>query len=385
MNIINTIDTIINWSNTFTSSQVDEICDELTNISTNSEKNLSDIVGNINAKEIIQIFNLNNKLKHDEIKKYLMKSEKIYLTCIEDWKNKNKINLIKLLIVLNYLERQILLRLIGNKSKKTYLNGEIVQDQSLSVKKIFDDNFNTFITDFYNQFDKIKLRLICLGYDRDIISNTFREMVDFMQGDVICRDKFNLNQLSDYKNKISDIIETRNKEEHFFMLFYRVYYLKLVTNTHNEPLLYILLNGWDATKIKYYWLIHLITFINNGSTESKEYLIQNYGIERFEGSNNRSKCMLIKQVIKKLKLNPFNTNEIIDYIFSIGYYFRHGTYHRWYYKQMKRIEIFEKYSINSLNENLDMFASQIDPNTTIPEIAELIQLVKNYHNYLLAL
>ena len=81
-------------------------------------------------------------------------------------------------------------------------------------------------------------------------------------------------------------------------------------------------------------------------------MIEHYGIKKFEGSGYGSKCFLIREVIKKFNLSFRNSNEIIDFIFSIGTYFKHGTYFKWYYKQMKRIEIFEQYSSNTFDENL---------------------------------
>jgi hypothetical protein len=382
-----TINKIINWSTILTNSQVSEICHELTSFSFDTENNLIDIVGHDITKQIITIINIERDIKHNDFKNFLKApgNIQIQLTCIEDWKSNNKLKLIKLLIGLDYLDKHVLMRLIGNQSKKTYSSGQIINYTNLTIKKIFDKNFNNFIDNFYLRFEAIRLELTKLGFDKDIISNTFREMVDLMQGHVICSEMFQNNELDGYKKQIADIIVTRDKEEQLFMLYYKIYFNRLVSLPGNSPLKYILNNSWNETKIKYLWLTNLITFINNGSENCKKYLIEHYGIKKFEGSGYGSKCFLIREVIKKFNLSYKNSNEIIDFIFSIGTYFKHGTYFKWYYKQMKRIEIFEQYSSNTFDENLILLVSNVTTNIDIPEIIQLIELVKEYYTYLKAL
>ncbi len=382
-----TINKIINWSTILTNSQVSEICHELTSFSFDTENNLIDIVGHDITKQIITIINIERDIKHNDFKNFLKApgNIQIQLTCIEDWKSNSKLKLIKLLIGLDYLDKHVLMKLIGNQSKKTYASGQIINITNLAIKKIFDENFNNFINNFYLRFEAIRLELAKLGFDKDIISNTFREMVDLMQGHVICSEMFQNNELDGYKKQIADIILTRDKEEQLFMLYYKIYFNRLVSLPANSPLKYILNNTWEETKIKYLWLTHLITFINNGSENCKKYLIENYGIKDFKGSGYGSKCFLISEVIKKFNLTNKHSNEIIDFIFSIGTYFKHGTYFKWYYKQMKRIEIFEQYSSNTFDENLIILVSNITSNTNIPEIIQLIELVKEYYTYLKAL
>ena len=382
-----TINKIINWSIVMTNSQVGEICHELTNISDELENNLIDIVGLDITKQIIPIINIDRNIKHNDLEKFLELPDTypIHLTCIEDWKSNNKLKLIKLLIGLDYLDKEILMGLIGNKSKKTYSTGQIINYSSLTIKKIFDPNFGNFINNFYLRFEAIRLKLVTIGFNKDLISNTFREMVDLMQGDLICREMFENNTLNEYKKNISNIIDTRDKEEKLFMLFYKIHFNKLVSIPAHKPLKHILEYTWDETKIKYLWLIHLITFINNGSQESKRYLIENYGIDNFEGIGHGAKCFLIREVIKKFNLSNKHSYEIIDFIFSIGNYFKHGTYYRCYYKQMNRINIFEQYSTNTFDENLIILVSNITSDIQIPEIIQLIGLVNEYYSYLKAL
>jgi len=54
--------------------------------------------------------------------------EKNKLKNIEDWKNDEKINVIKNLIISRSINKKTLLSLIGNQSKKTAQNGEIIDD-----------------------------------------------------------------------------------------------------------------------------------------------------------------------------------------------------------------------------------------------------------------
>ena len=60
----------------------------------------------------------------------------------------------KILIVLDYLDKEVLMKLIGNRSKKTYASGEIINYSSLTIKKIFDPNFGNFIDNFYSLLNK---------------------------------------------------------------------------------------------------------------------------------------------------------------------------------------------------------------------------------------
>ena len=57
-----------------------------------------------------------------------------------------------------------------------------------------------------------------------------------------------------------------------------------------------------------------------------------------------------------------NINQIINFIFSIGIYFKHGTYYKWYNKEYGYIKLFEKYKNKSFNENILELTLKINNN-----------------------
>lgn len=332
--------------------------------------------------QIYEIINNSSLIKYIEFIEYTKESNTINLTCIEDWKNPKKINLIKLLIVFNFIDLNSLKGIIEKESKKTYKNNEQIRDSSLTLKKMFDVNFKKYITNFYSKLDLITLQLMNLGINKDIIKNYSREMVDMMQSDLICRNKYESEKLDEYTRKISDIIDTRDIESNIYSLANKMFFHSLVNKTNNEPLKFILNNTWEETKIKYRWLTELITFINNESPDCKEYLIYNYQIPNFNGIDYMTKCDLIRNVVIRFGLNIDSINLINKFIFSIGTYYKHGTYYKWYNKELERIKQFDKYKLKSFDENLIDLASMITPHIEIEEIQELIILVKEYYEYL---
>jgi hypothetical protein len=63
--------------------------------------------------------------------------------------------------------------------------------------------------------------------------------------------KYNENQLFEYKQKITDILDTRNTEKQLFDLFNRHVFENLVNEPNHEALKYLLHNGWRETKEKF--------------------------------------------------------------------------------------------------------------------------------------
>ena len=88
---MNSIDKIINYSDNLTDEQVEIICSELIN-PTGETKN---VLKNILGVQIYELFDSPNFIKHMELTEYIQEKKIINLTCIEDWKNPKKINLIK--------------------------------------------------------------------------------------------------------------------------------------------------------------------------------------------------------------------------------------------------------------------------------------------------
>ena len=110
--------------------------------------------------------------------------------------------------------------------------------------------------------------------------------------------------------------------------------------------------------------------------------IYNYQIPNFNGSDYRTKCNLIRDVVIRFDVNINSLNLINKFIFSIGTYYKHGTYYKWYNKELERIKLFDKYKLKSFDENLMILASGITPHIEIEEIKELIMLIKDYLEYL---
>ncbi len=290
--------------------------------------------------------------------------EKNKLKNIEDWKNEDKISVIRNLITSRSINKKTLLSLIGNQSKKTYQNGEIIDDASLTLKKFFDSSYKEKSSQFYIKLDEFK-QLFNNRPDKELIENTIYEILKLIQANTVCS-KYDEKQLVEYKRKICDILETRDKEEQLFKLFNQLEYENLASEHNHEAIRFLLENGWDETKEKYLWLTELITFINNGSITSKEYLITRFQLRPIENSDYSAKKLLIKLVAKKCRLNINRIDEIIDFVFSIGNYYKHGTYYKWYQKEFDYIQLFEKnkndnIQISTLIERLNLSAEHIEP------------------------
>jgi hypothetical protein len=276
----------------------------------------------------------------------------IKLNYIDDWKNESKINFIKDLITSGSIDRKTLLNIIGNQSKKTYRNGEIIDDKSFALQKFFDTIYRDKSSIFYTKLDEFILKIV----NNELFEKSIYDIIKLIRANTICI-KYNETQFLEYKMKITDILETRNKEEQLFDLFNRNIFKNLVIEPNHEALKYLLDNGWKETKEKYEWLTALITFINNGSISCKEYLISLFNFKPIKDSDIKAKKLLIKLVAQRKNLNKNRINEIIDFIFSIGNYYKHGTYYKWYYKELEYIQLFEKYkgqTIQSLIEQLNL-------------------------------
>ena len=252
---------------------------------------------------------------------------------IEDWKNTDKINAIKKLIETGHINQNNIGSFLGHKSKKTYRNGDVIEDATLALKKCKNQEIKKYTNNFYNMIDTtIKPELL----------DEINKIIKFIQSDIICRDKYNMKTLDQYKQRIEDIIYTRNVEEELYMMFYRKSYNKLISDPQHEALKFILYNSWENTMQEYTWLAKLITFVNNGSMDAKMYLL-NLGVKDSKNVND-----IIVDTCKHMKLNMNNINVIISFIHSIGEYFKHGTYIKWYIKEHEKIIIFMENKDNTV-------------------------------------
>ena len=309
-----------------------------------------------------------------------MNLNSIKLNYIDDWKDESKINLIKDLINTGSIGKKTLLYIVGNQSKKTYKNGEIIDDKSFALKKFFDTSYRETSSTFYLKMDDFKLKLVTNGMDKEILENSIQEIIKIIRANAICS-KYNELQLFEYKQKITDILDTRNTEKQLFDLFNRHVFENLVNEPNHEALKYLLHNGWRETKEKYEWLTALITFINNGSTDCKEYLVSLFKLRPIDGSDYRAKKLLIRLVSQRKKLNLSRFDEITDFMFSIGNYYKHGTYYKWYYKEFDYIQLFEK--CKSENQTVKTLIHNL--NINLESVIELTNLLDEYerliHNH----
>lgn len=253
---------------------------------------------------------------------------------IEDWKNTDKINAIKKLIESGYINQYNIGSFLGHKSKKTYSNGDVIEDASLSLKKFMNPEIKEYNNKFYNMIDNtVKPEML----------EEINKIIKLIQCNVVCRDKYNMNTLETYKSRIEDIIYTRNIEESLYMMFYRKSYNKLISDPQHIALKFILYNSWENTMIEHIWLTKLITYVNNGSMDAKQFLL-NLGVKDSNNVND-----IITDTCKIMKLNMNHINVIISFIHSIGKYFKHGTYVKWYNKENDMIILFMENKNNTLD------------------------------------
>jgi hypothetical protein len=71
----------------------------------------------------------------------------------------------------------------------------------------------------------------------------------------------------------------------------------------------------------------------------------------------KNKQDLIIQTAQKVRLNIKYSNEIINFVFDIGNSFKHGTYIKWYRKELDLITLFEQYQEQTIQQ---YFTSMID-------------------------
>ncbi len=347
----------------------------------NTQKSNLDVV-----KILDNLINSPGFIKNMDYREYINNSntngiENLKLKYIEDWKNLTKINLIKILISFGYIScTNYLLELVGNQSKKTYLNGNIINHETISRQRLLNIDSNNNYVQYFTKLEQIVTKISHKGIPKENINTITREISYLIHANVACT---SINKsLEEHKNDINNIIYTREQEDKIFDLFYKVHYNELVNDSKNSPLKFLLYNGWEKTKIKYYWLTQLITFINNNNSECREYLILNYQLPYFEETNYKTKCWLIKEIIKKLDLQVIQSNTIINFIFDIGNYYKHSTYNKWYKKELSRINMFEKYKDKTFEENIFELVNQIPLERSTNEISELLELVFNYHTVL---
>jgi hypothetical protein len=369
---------IINLSNSMDYDDIVILCDKLIGNLNELDEQLLTFMEKSDIEDLINISQVPYYIKQTEFETYLVSNPKIKFSCIEDWKNENKFNSIMLLIALNYLNESILHSIIGNHSKKTYANGTIINDNSLALKKFFNPDYRQFRTGFYKKLDVIIKLLVKEGANIELVEKTVYSMIAIIQADITCRTKYENGEYFEYKTKIADIVETRNKEDILYNLFYKTTYNKLVNDPKHSSLKYLLFNSWTDTKEKYTWLTELITFINNNSNDAKDYLINNVGISEFVGTDYITKCKVIEEVSYLLNLNMKFKKQIINYIFSIGAYYKHRTYNKWYTNEYESIELFDKYKENELEETLKNLTKELNFNDDYA-MNELMTLMSDYY------
>ena len=367
-------------ANSLTFEKTRELCEKLINHISLKRNDLLNYVDEEICKDLFLRARIQNYKKQQELREILVHHPELKFTYVEDWKDENKLKFMALLISLNYVDQNCMHEIVGNKSKKTYRNGIVINDQSLSLQKFFDKDFRSYAKDFNRALVNIVSK-IATQEDKEYnkIENSLFDMVFIIQSEVICRDKYNKEELEDYKQKILDIIETREKEDVLYDLFNKITYLRLVNdNPNHEPLKFLLFNSWTETKERYLWLTELITYINNESKESKEYLVNVIGVRDHQNHNkNIVKCNLIEDVAEIKNLNMNMIKYIKNYMFSKGNYHKHRTYNKWYMKELEAIKLFEKYKNIELSTNIK---NLIEENTVNEDIkVELENLFQDYY------
>ena len=373
---------LIKISNSSDYEDILEFCKNVTSSMNITRDDLSFLIDDDQIDNIINIFNMPYYIKQKDFKEYFIANPNIAFNYIEDWKNEKKYNLIMLLIVFNYLNVSYLHKIIGNQSKKTYINGVVINDNSLALKKFFDNDYKQFRTSFYKKLDIVVKKIVNLGFNIDTVEQMVYLMIAVIQADIACREKYENGEYFDYQIKINDIVETRNKEDLLFDLHHKVIYNQILNDPLHESLKFLLLNTWTETEQRYLWLTKLITFINNNSEDAKDYLINNLGINKFVGIDKDTKCWLIEEVARKMNLNLNSTKQIINYIFSIGTYYKHRTYNKWYNKEKEAIELFNKYKEYDLIDTLKNLSKEIDLKSNTQN-DELMYLMTYYYTTLL--
>lgn len=353
------------------------ITNELVKINPNTKTNLLKITNKKFVDNLLEIKKMDYKTKQNELKQFVLANPNIKLNFVEDWKDINKIKLTKFLIALEYMDMFSLMNWVGNESKKTYSNGEKINDNSLALRKFFDEEFKRKDSEFYANLMLFTDKLVEKGNDKELINNTNHELIQMIQAEIICRDKLNNGEYENYKKKITDIVSTRWLEEEIYMLFYQVRFQHLLADPKNYPLNFLVSNGWGETYEKYLWLVKLITFLNNGSLDAKNHLIS-YGVNDFSDSKN-----LVHNVASIAKLNMNSINEICNFIFNIKNYYKHKTYYKWYLKEEKKMNVFEKYKYQSLEKNI---TDQINLLTlNLEDLTEYKKIINCYHQLILKL
>lgn len=343
---------IIEIINTISLDELDIIINNFNNLQqVNIDSNISN--------QIIELQKVPSYFKKTQLNFLIANQSEIQqqlkLYFIEDWKDMKKFNKIKILLLLESLDKNMFNNLIGGRSKKTYSSGYVIDTNSLAINKFFNREYKLYSTKFYSKLDALILQIANThNIEIRLIKETTDLADNLIQSEIVCRKKYLTNNLAEYKNNICDIIETRNKETELFTLLYEKLYAKIFSHQENYPVKYIMYNEWTNIKVNFPWIAHLITYINNSSAESKEYLI-NLGI--IYSPNIKD---IIRQLIIKFNLNMKNLREITDFIHDIAENFKHGTYIKWYKKELIYIEIFEQYENNSLNVNILMLIDKIN-------------------------
>ncbi len=379
----NNLDIIKTWIKVLSNEQIDKICDLIVNKNDNLDSELNKIVDNKTTNQIIELVNLSYFNKSMEIATWLdeeLINHKFYY--ISDWKDKYKVNLTKILISLEYVTYEILKNILGFESKKTYENGEVIDDNSLSLCKFFDSKYKQVSDKFYEDLDIIRKDISLNDIDFELVRVVTKQMVELIQCEIVCRNKYELGELEIYKSKMIDITNTRLTEERFFQLLNKVRFYNLVNEPGNEALKSLLFGTWDDTKGRYYWLTQLVTYKNNYNSEVKQYLKNACGVPDSLLKDKKSVGNVIKTVVKNVGLNMKNIRSITTFVFEIGNYFKHGTYFKWYNKELEYINLFDKYIDKSFDVNLSCLVEKLECDLDSEPIKKLTNLIIEYKNYM---
>lgn len=371
---------IIHLSSSLDYNEIIILCNQLINTLDETINDELNFIDESDIRYLIKINSIPYYIKHADFESYLISNPKIKFSHIEDWKNETKYNSLLLLIACNYLNETNLRIIIGNQSKKIYKTGAIIDDNSLALKKFFNPEYRQYRTVFYKNLDLIVKLIVKEVVDIDLVEKTVYSMIGIIQADISCRAKYETGEYYEYKTRIADIVETRSKEDMLYNLFYKITYSKLLNDPLHPSLKSLLLDTWINTKEKYTWLTELITFINNNSEDCKDYLINNVGISHFYGTDKKTKCIVIEEVSHLLNLNMKSIKQIINYVFSIGAYYKHKTYNKWYVKELESIELFDKYKEHELEETLKNLTTKLDIGTT--NVNLLMNLMSEYYTTL---
>ena len=121
-----------------------------------------------------------------------------------------------------------------------------------------------------------------------------------------------------------------------------------------------------------------ITFINNYSKTSKAFLIKEFNLNDFDGTDDDTLNTLIENVANKVGLNMEKKEQINKFIFAMGTFYKHGTYYKWYSKELEYLDLFENFKNNNFEDNLMILMNKFNIDNKHEDSIQLLDLMKNY-------